>query len=80
MATMYIKDKLGRWNKIDVGRTEHVVIHFDYGGCTGHTMSIDMDELWCADTAESDKFTVELNECVTTDIGGVKIDGEDVEQ
>jgi hypothetical protein len=79
MATMYIKDKLGRWNKIDVGRTEHVVIHFDYGGCTGHTMSIDMDELWCADISASDKFTVGLCECITTDIGGVKIDGEDVE-
>lgn len=79
MAAIYIKDKCGRWNKVDVGRVENVILHFDYGGCTGHTINIDMDDLWCADTTESDKFTVGLSECITTDIGGVKIDGEDVE-
>lgn len=79
MATMYVKDKSNKWNKIDVGRTDKVTIQFDYGGCTGHTMEIDMDELWCADTEESNNFTVKLHSCVTTDIDGVKIDGEDME-
>lgn len=79
MATMYVKDKFGRWNKTNVGRGEHVIIHFDYGGCTGHTMEIDMDKLWCADLEESNDFIVKLHSCVTTDIGGVKIDGEDME-
>lgn len=79
MAIMYVKDKSNKWNKIDVGRAARVIVHFDYGGCTGHTMDIDMDELWCADTEESNDFTVNLYSCITTDINGMKINGEDME-
>lgn len=79
MATMYVKDKSNKWNKIDVGRTNSVALYFDYGGCTGDVIEIDMDDVWCADIQESNDFTVNLHRCVTTDIGGVKIDGEAVE-
>lgn len=79
MAIMYVKDKSNKWNKIDVGRADSVTLYFDYGGCTDDVIEIDMNNVWCADIKESNDFIVNLYRCITTDIDGVKIDGEAVE-
>ena len=76
MATMYIKDINDKWHKIDVGRTPSVIIHVDYGGCTGDSLCIDMDKLWLAD---GNTLEVHRAQCTTTEIGKVRINDEEVE-
>jgi len=76
MAKMYIKDINDKWHKIDVGRTPSVIIHVDYGGCTGDSLYINMDKLWLTD---GDTFEVHRAECATTEIGKVRINDEEVE-
>ena len=79
MAKIYIKNKYDLWDKVDVGRTDEVIIHVDYGGCTGHTLRIDMDKLWLTDGKAVDEFPVGIDQCLTTNIGKIRINGEDME-
>lgn len=49
MAKIYIQNKDGRYEVVDVGRASSVPIIVDWGGCTGEKLILNMDRLWESD-------------------------------
>lgn len=46
MAKIYIQNKDGKYETVDVGRVSSIPIFIDWGGCTGEKLILDMDKLW----------------------------------
>lgn len=46
MAKLYIQNKDGKYEIIDVGRASSTPVIVDWGGCTGKKLILDMDKLW----------------------------------